>query len=184
MRTKFPPEVELKSFSHTLTGAAFTFPLDPMARHCLAEHIRTEEEKRHGVTWRMCLRKKAGSTKASAIFLDSLDPPGCLKKAAFKVDKMMRKLFDPPAQEPDTWYGRLWSKGKLKVTQGFVPLLKTSSFIFDYVKDGFFFYYAVNKIAFITSSFIKGLIIFHGTTILASGVLMGMVVQMDRALIN
>ena len=132
----------------------------------------------------MCLRKKAGSTKASAIFLDSLDPPGCLKKAAFKVDKMMRKLFDPPAQEPDTWYGRLWSKGKLKVTQGFVPLLKTSSFIFDYVKDGFFFYYAVNKIAFITSSFIKGLIIFHGTTILASGVLMGMVVQMDRALIN
>ena len=88
-------------------GAAFTFPLDPMARHRLAVEIKKEEVKRHGDDWRTCVRRKAGSTKASAIFLDSLDPPGGLKKVAFKADKMMTKLFDPPAQEPDTWYGRL-----------------------------------------------------------------------------
>merc|ERR1719336_2405531 len=143
-----------------------------------------EEEKRHGDDWRACVRRKTSSTKASAIFLNSLDPPGCLKEAAFNVDKMMRKLFDPPAKEPDTWYGRLWSKVKSTVVHGFVPLLKTTSFIFDYAKDGFFFVYVVNKIAYISSSFIKGLVYFHGLSIITSGVLMGLTVQFDSNIIN
>ena len=146
--------------------------------------IKKEEVRRHGGNWRSCLRKKAGSTKASAIFLDSLDPPGCLKKMTFKVDKMMRKLSDPPAQEPDTWYGRLWSKVRTKVLHGFVPLLKTTSFIFDYIKDGFFFVYVVNKIALISSRFIKGLVYFHGVSILTSGILMGLIAQFDNTLVN
>ena len=92
-----------KAFPTLCIGAAFTFPLDPMAKHRLAVAIKKEEEKKHGDNWRSCIRRKAGSTKASAIFLDHLDPPGRLKKVAFKADKMLRKLFDLPAKEPDTW---------------------------------------------------------------------------------
>merc|ERR1719336_962379 len=143
-----------------------------------------EEEKRHGDNWQTCVRRKAGSTKAAAIFLDSLEPPGCLKEAAFNVEKMMRKLFDPPANDSDTWYGRLWSKVKSTIVHGFVPLLKTTSFIFDYAKDCFFFAYVVNKIAYISSSFIKGLVYFHGASKLISGVLMGLTIQFDSSIIN
>ena len=150
--TKFLREI---TFSTLCTGAAFTFPLDPMAKHRLAVAIKKEEEKKHGDNWRSCIRRKAGSTKASAILLDSLDPPGRLKKVAFKADKMVRKLFDPPAQEPDTWYGRLWCKVKSKIVHGFVPFLKTTSFIFDYSKDFFFFLYVWYKRVYIHSDFIN-----------------------------
>ena len=128
-------------FPYLLIGAAFTFPLAPIARHRLALAIQKEEKKRHGDKWRSCIRRKAGSTKASAIFLDSLNPPGCLKRVTFQADKMLRWLSDPPAQELDTWYGQLWSKAKAKVVNGFFPFLKTTSFIFDYVKDLFLFLY-------------------------------------------
>ena len=161
----------------TCTGAAFLFPLEPKIRHQLAVSIQKEEEKRHGNNWRACLRRKAGSTRASAIFFDFCNPPGCHRRVAHKADKILRRLFDPPAQESDTWYGRLWNKAKAKVVHGFVPLLKTSSFIFDYVKDGFFFFYIFYKKAHITSEFIRCLIGFHGATILASGILMGLAVQ-------
>ena len=155
-----------------------------MAKHRLAVAIKKEEEKKHGNNWRSCIRRKAGSTKASAIFLDHLDPPGQLKKVAFKADKMARKLFDPPAQEPATWYGRLWCKVKSKIVHGFVPFLKTTSFIFDYSKDFFFFFYVFYKRVYIHSDFIKGLIIFNGATILTSGVIMGLSVQFDSAIVN
>ena len=58
------------------------------------------------------------------------------------------------------------SKAKAKVINGFIPFLKTTAFIFDYVKDIFLFLYTFSKRAFITSKFIKGLIAFHGLTIL------------------
>ena len=167
-----------------LIGAAFSFPLDPIARHRLAQAIQKEEKKRHGDRWRSCIRRKAGSTKASAIFLDSLQPPGCLKRVAFQADKVLRWFSDSPEQEPDTWYGQLWSKAKAKVTNGFFPFLKTTSFIFDYVKDLFFFLYVWSKQAFIKQAFIKGVIGFHGLTILTSGVLMGFAIQFDNAIVN
>ena len=66
-------------------GAAFTFPLEPEARHRLAVAIKKEEKKRHGKDWRTCVRRKAGSTKASAIFLDSIDPPGCLNITSYSL---------------------------------------------------------------------------------------------------
>ena len=133
----------------------------------------------HGENWRRCLRRKAGSTKASALVL-----PGLLKKVAFKADKMLRKLFDPPAKEPDTWYGRLWCKVRSKTIHGFLPLLKTTSFIFDYAKDTFFFVYVFYKRGYVKRNFIKGLIIFNGATILTSGVFMGLTVQFDPAIVN
>ena len=173
-----------KAFPTLCIGAAFTFPLDPMAKHRLAVAIKKEEEKKHGDNWRSCIRRKAGSTKASAIFLDSLDPPGRLKKVAFKADKMARKLFDPPAKEPVTWYGRLWCTIKSKIVHGFVPFLKTTSFIFDYCKDSFFFFYVFYKRVFIHSNFIKGLIIVNGATILTSGVITGLTVQFDSPIVN
>ena len=103
---------------------------------------------------------------------------------AFQADKMLRWLSDPPAKMPDTWHGQLWSQVKAKVINGFIPLLKTTSFIFDYIKDIFFFLYLFSKQAFITSKFIKGLISFHGLTILTSGILMGSVIQFDNAIVN
>ena len=52
-----------KAFPTLCTGAAFTFPLDPMSKHRLALAIKKEEEKKHGDNWRSCIRRKAGSTK-------------------------------------------------------------------------------------------------------------------------
>ena len=167
-----------------LVGAAFTFPLEPEARHRLAVAIKEEEKKRHGKDWRTCVRRKAGSTKASAIFLDSIDPPGCLKRVTYKVDKVMRELTDPLEHEPDTWYGRLWNKAKPRMVNGAIPFLKTTSFIFDYVKDFFLFLYVLSKRAFIASKFLKGLINFYGATILTSGVLMGLSIQFDGAVVK
>ena len=97
---------------------------------------------------------------------------------------MLRKLSDPLAQEPDTWYGRLWIKVKSKIIHGFIPLLKTTAFIFDYVKDFCFFLFALNKSISIASNFLKSLIYFHGATILTSGVLMGLAVQFNENVIN
>ena len=173
-----------ESYFMPRTGAAFTFPLEPMIKHRLALGIQKEEVKRHGANWRRCVRRKAGATKASAIFLDSLRPPNCFKRVTFKVDKMLRKMTDPPEQEPDIWYLRLWSKAKAKVIYGVVPLLKTTSFLFDYAKDGFFFLHAYDRMAFIASKFIRGLICFHGLTITTSGVLMGLAVQFDSRIVN
>ena len=150
----------------------------------MALAIQKEEKKRHGNNWRCCLRKKTGSTKASAVFLEACNPPGGLKRLAFQADKMLRCLSDPPAQDPDTWYGQLWSKAKAKAVNGFIPLLRTVSFILDYVKDLFLFVYIFSKRAFITSTFIQGLVIFHGLTILTSGVLMGLAVQFDNTIVN
>ena len=165
-------------------GAAFTFPLEPEARHRLAVAIKKEEKKRHGKDWRTCVRRKAGSTKASAIFLDSIDPPGCLKRVTYKVDKVIRELTDPLEHEPDTWYGRLWNRVKQRMVNGGIPLFKTTAFIFDYVKDFFLFLYVLSKRAFIASKFLKGLINFYGATILTSGVLMGLSIQFDGTVVK
>ena len=80
-----------------LVGASFLFPLKPAAKHRLAMAIWDKEEKRHGKEWRSCIRKKAGSTKASAIFLDSLKAPGFRKRTIFKAFEGLRWLSNPPA---------------------------------------------------------------------------------------
>ena len=151
------------SVIEVLVGASFLFSLEPAAKHRLAPMINEEEEKRHGKEWRSCIRRKAGSTKTSAIFLDSLEAPGFLKRAKFKALGGLRWLPDPPAEEPDTWYSQLWSKGislKLKLINVFLPFLKTTSFLIDYVKDTFFF----NKRDVIRALFIKHLITVQGQT--------------------
>ena len=167
-----------------LVGASFLFSLESAAKHRLALAIKEEEEKRHGKEWRSCVRRKAGSTKASAIFLDSLKPPGCLKKAAFKASEGLRWLSDPPTEEPDTWYGQLWSKAKSRLINGFLPLLKISSFIIDYMKDAFWFAYLFQKRDAITSLFIKHLIKVQGLTILIQGGVTGLMVQFDNNVVD
>ena len=167
-----------------LIGAAFTFPLQPIARHKLAVAIQKEEENRNGDKWQTCIRRKAGSTKAAFVFLDSFNPTGCHKILTFGADEMLRWLSDSTAQEPDSWYKLIWNKTKAKAVFGFLPFLKTTSFVFDYVKDIFLFLYIFSKQAFIASKFIKGLINFHGLTILASGILMGFAIQFDNAVVN
>ena len=168
-----------------LVGASFLFSLEPAAKHRLALAIKEQEKKRHGNEWRSCVRRKAGSTKASAIFLDSLKPPGFLKKASFKASEGLRWLSDPPAaEEPDTWYGQIWSKAKSKLVNGFPSFLKTTSFIIDYVKDTFFFAYLFQKQDVITSLFIKHLITMQGLTILSQGVITGLMIQFDNNVID
>ena len=44
--------------------------------------------------------------------------------------------------------------------------------------------YVVNKIALISSRFIKGLVYFHGVSILTSGILIGLIAQFDNTLVN
>ena len=172
------------SVIEVLVGASFLFSLEPAAKHRLALAIKEEEEERHGKEWRSCIRRKAGSTKASAIFLDSLEPPGCLKRAKFKASKGLQWLSDPPAEEPDTWHGQLWSKAKLKLINGFPPFLKTTSFVIDYVKDTFFFAYLFQKRNAIMSLFIKHLIKVQGVTILSHGVITGLMIQFDNSLVD
>ena len=60
------------------------------------------------------------------------------EKATFKTSERLRCLSDPPMEDPNTWYGQLWSKAKLKLINS---SLKTTSFIIDYVKYFFFFAY-------------------------------------------
>ena len=167
-----------------LVGAAFLFSLEPAVKHRLALAIKEEEEKRHGRDWRSCVRRKAGSTKASAIFLKSFKEPGCLKRAKFKVSEALWRLSDPPTEEPETWFGKIWSKAKSKSINGFLPLLKISSFVIDYVKDIFFFIYLLHKLEFIKSMFIKHLVTIHGLTIVSHGVITGLTIQFDNDVIN
>ena len=128
-----------------------------------------------------------GKPEAPRLLLSFLIPVTHLvasKKVTFKVDRCLRWLSDPPTQEPGTWHGRLWSKAKEKVVNGFIPLLMTTLFVFDFVKDIFLFLYLFNKGTLITFKFIKGLNIFHGLTVFISGVLMGFSIQFDNAIVN
>ena len=63
-----------------LIGAAFSFPLQPIARHRLAVAIQKKEENRLGDKWQSCIKRKAGSTKAASFFLDSFNPSGLPEK--------------------------------------------------------------------------------------------------------
>ena len=75
-----------------LIGSAFTFPTDPTERHHMAKIIFGEEKKiqnQNDNLTKQYLRKHIGSNQASATFLGSLSPPGCLAKLTYK----MREAF-------------------------------------------------------------------------------------------
>ena len=96
----------------------------------LAKFIFDKEKKIHGKDnheeWQKCVRRKAGSNKATAAFLDSIDEPGTLKRLKYRVTKVIDK---------DRWGMRIKPHIKSWVRQGFLPLLGVTFYILDYTKD-------------------------------------------------
>ena len=164
----------------TLIGTGFSLLDNPGARHMLAKFILDKEKKIHGEDnqeeWQECVRRKAGSNKPTATFLDSIDEPGCLKWLKYKVVNIIYQ---------DRW-GRIKPHIKSWLRQGFLPLLSVTLYIFDYLKDTWMFNYLFSRLGFINShcSLLKGLVYVYGFSIGVAGFLMGLVFQTDSALIG
>ena len=155
----------------------------------LAKFILKEEEKIHGEgnkeAWQECVRRKAGSNKATSAFLDSINEPGCWKRFKYKVTKVINWFTDPP-ENIDTMWGMLKSRIKTWVSLSFIPLLSVTRFVFDYIKDAWMAYYLFRRLGFINPrcNLLNGLVYVYGTSIAVAGVLMGFVFQTDSALLG
>ena len=172
-----------------LVGTGYSLLSHPGARHMLAKFIVKEEEKIHGEgneeAWKECVRRKAGSNKKTAAFLDSIDEPGCLKKFKYKVAKVINWMTDHP-ENVDTMWAKLKSSVKSWVSLSFLPLLNITMHVFDYIKDGWMFNYLFRRLGFINPrcNLLHGLVYAYGASIGVAGVLMGFVVQTDSALLG
>ena len=64
------------------------------------------------------------------------------------------------------------------------PLLNVALYVFDYIKDSWFFLYLVYRLPFIYErcSLLYGLIYVYGSSILVAGILMGITIQTDKYL--
>ena len=116
-----------------LLGTGFSLNDHPGARHVLAKFIVKEEKKIHGEAWQEAVRRKAGSNKATAAFLDSIDEPGCLKWGKYRLTKTINWMTDDPDKVDSTW-GKNKSAVKSWVSQSFIPLLGVTLYVFDYIK--------------------------------------------------
>ena len=121
-----------------LLGTGFSLLKHPGARHVLAKFIFKEEEKIHGEAWQEAVRRKAGSNKATAAFLDSIDEPGCLKWLNYRLTKVIDWMTGDPDQ--DSRWGKIKSAIKSWVRQSFIPLFGVTLYVFDYIKAGTLFF--------------------------------------------
>ena len=172
-----------------LIGSAFNFVIDPTELHMIAEFIQKEEAKIHTNNkreWKTCVRMKAGNDGATREFLDSLQPPGFLKICKFHLKKFLIWATGLPRQRTSTRWNRFWVKTKAVFIVGILPLLKATFYILDYVKDFCLFLFLFHRMDFIDDecSLLQGLIIFHGATILTSGIIMGLSIQMSNDIIQ
>ena len=64
------------------------------------------------------------------------------------------------------------------------PLLNVALYVFDYIKDSWFFLYLVYRLPFIYDrcSLLYGLIYVYGSSILVAGILMGITIQTDETI--
>ena len=132
-----------------LIGAGFSLLDHPVARHVLAKLIVKEEEKIHGEDnleeWQECVRKKAGSNKATAAFLDSIDKPGLLKMVKYRFSRAIAWMTEDP-EDVHTRWGRIKPLIKSWVRHSFLPLFGVSLYIFDYLnREG----YRLTKVNFV-----------------------------------
>ena len=172
-----------------LVGTGYSLLSHPGARHMLAKFIVKEEEKIHGEgneeAWKECVRRKAGSNKATAAFLDSIDEPGCWKRFKYKVMKVVNWMTDHP-ENLHIRCNLLRSRFKSWVSLSFLPLLSVTVHVFDYIKDGWMANYLFRRLGFIypRCNLLHGLVYVYGASIGVAGVLMGFVFQTDSALLG
>ena len=179
--------------SKLLIGAGFTFLLCPHARHWLANFILEQEEKIHEANQEellKCLRKKAASNAGTTEFLDSIQFPGYPAKANLKTKAKMADIVDvllEASQEGESsFYGTMVKSGKSTLFRGFWPLLKTTAYLMDYIKDGCLFAYLLQRFKFVLAScsFLRGLIVFHGVSVVTSGIIVGLAIQDSKTIVN
>ena len=155
----------------------------------LAKFIVKEEEKIHGEgnveAWQECVRRKAGSNKTTAAFLDSIGQPGCLKRFKYKVTKAINWMTDHP-ENLNIRCNLLRSRFKSWVSLSFLPLLSVTLYVFDYIKDTWMANYLFRRLSFINHrcNLLHGLVYVYGASIGVAGLLMGFVFQTDSALIG
>ena len=172
-----------------LVGTGYSLLSHPNARHMLAMFIVKEEEKIHGdvneEAWQECIRRKAGSNKATAAFLDSIDEPGCLKRFKYKMMRVINWLTD----NPENLQGRcnlVRSRFKSWVSLSSLPLLSVTLHVLDYIKDGWMANYLFRRLGFINSrcNLLSGLVYVYGASIGVAGVLMAFVFQTESSLLG
>ena len=179
--------------SKLLIGAGFTFLLCPHARHWLANFILEQEEKIHENNQEellTCLRKKAASNSGTTDFLDSIQPPGKPTKANLKAKAKMAVIVDAlleaSQQDESSFHGTMAKSAKSTLFRGFWPLLKTTAYLMDYIKDGCLFAYLLQRFKFVLAScsFLRGLIVFHGVSVVTSGIIVGLAIQDSKTIVN
>ena len=172
-----------------LIGVGFTFLAHPVARHLLAKYIVEQEKKIHGdenkADWRQCLRRKAGSNRASAAFLDSIECPGKRKWYVFRVTKAINWIVDPRMEDKTRW-GRFKTNVKSWVVHGTLPLFWVFLYLMDYTKDTWLFVYLYQRLQFINDrcSLLRGLIYFYGASIGVAAFLMSFVIQINSGVLD
>ena len=172
-----------------LVGTGYSLLSHPGARHILATFIVKEEEKIHGrgneEAWMECVRRKAGSNKATSAFLNSVSVPGSFKRFKYQVQKVINWITDHP-QNLKTRCNLLSSRFKTWVSQSLLPLLSVTLHVFDFIKDGWMANYLFRRLGFINPrcNLLHGLVYAYGASIGVAGVLMGFVFQTDSALLG
>ena len=131
-----------------------------------------------------CVRKKAGSSKASEKFVNFLDKPGFKKRATYKTEETISKLFRASKVQ----------KTKLEkvkdlassVIHAAIPQAKAAWYMIDYVKDSCFFAYLYSRLQYIEPEYIwlKVLIYLQGASILVAGTMTGIVVQTSNTILS
>ena len=170
-----------------LIGAAFTLPLEPAVRHQLASFIRNQEQRLHGRRkhrWMSCVRKKAGSSKASEKFVDFLDEPGLLKRATYTTEETISKLFRS-SKDQKTKLDKVKDLAS-SVIHAAIPQAKAAWYMVDYVKDTCFFAYLYHRLQFIIDpqfAWLQVLVYLQGSSILVAGTITGIVVQTNKTIL-
>ena len=169
-----------------VTSIGFTLPIDPASRHWLARFIQRMEKDIHGEHWLACARSKIGRGKVAEGFLDHLDTPGMLKELSYLHQRVTNWIIQLPAKDSVNIFIKLWAHIKAIIMKSFGPLLKSSSYILDIVKDIVLFVYLLDRRTFIDPKciFLEDLIYFHGTSVVLSGVITGLVIQTSSSIIN
>ena len=99
-------------------------------------------------------------------------------------------MFIVPAftlpEEEKSCLGTMVKSVKSTIFRGFWPLLKTNAWLFDYIKDGCYFAYLLQRYKFVQDgcSFLRGLIVFHGISVVSSGITVGLAILDSKVIVN
>ena len=155
----------------------------------MAQLIQAEEQKLHNDNCQdvnRCMRRKAKSKRATTQFLRSLKPPSFLRVCKFHVAETLSWFIDPPDNIQSRMCNRRWEKLKMILFKSLLPIQQTTMYLLDFVKDGCFFVFLLNRLQFIYSHAIllRRLIISHGVSIVLSSCVTGWAIQMNSTIIN